>query len=231
MSELSNEPIGPGEGPTSIFQTWMTALTKPNEATYAELAASPMVKASTAYLWVFIAGIASSIATGIVQLTSGVGASGSALESTAGSSIALFCAVPLGAGLYLLIFMGYTAVVQSIAKMFGGTGDYTRMVYVFGAIAAPVSFISAGLTVFSVIPYIGVMFALISLALGIYVLFLNTMAVKGVNQFGWGPALGSVFIPTIVILFLITCLVIGVLMLLGPVIGDVFSEINQGLVP
>ena len=42
-------------------------------------------------------------------------------------------------------------------------------------------------------------------------------------------AVGSVLLPGLVIGFVCGCLVIAILMLLGPAIGDVFSTINQSL--
>ncbi len=234
MSEFSNDPIVPNESPTSFFQTWMTALTKPNEQTYADLAASPEAKASKAYLWVFVTSFATYVAAMIVQLISGAvfaGQTEGLMEAMSVFAVVLICAAPIGAGLSVLGLMISTAIIQWIAGMFGGTGDYNRMVYVLGAIAAPLSLVSAVITLFSVIPFIGILFGLVGIAVVIYAVALNIMAVKGVNQFGWGQAAGSVLIPGFVIVFLFACLVIGGLMLLGPAIGDVFSEINQGLVP
>jgi hypothetical protein len=40
-----------------------------------------------------------------------------------------------------------------------------------------------------------------------------------------------VLIPYLVILFICGCLFVGLLALLGPMIGNVFSSINQSLVP
>ena len=51
--QMSNAPMMPG-APTSFVQMWINALTKPSEHTYAEIAASPNAKATTAFLWVVI---------------------------------------------------------------------------------------------------------------------------------------------------------------------------------
>ena len=49
------------------------------------------------------------------------------------------------------------------------------------------------------------------------------MAVKAVNQFGWGKAIASSVLP--LALILVPVAVIAILLLLGPVIGNVFSNI------
>ena len=84
---------------------------------------------------------------------------------------------------------------------------------------------------FNAVPYLNICTGLISLGLGLYALFLQITAVKAVNRFGWGQAAGSVLIPGLVILFFCGCIVIGGLMVMGPVIGDVFEQINQSLAP
>ena len=54
MSVSSNDPTMSG-APEPFYQTWIKALTKPSSQTYAEFAMSPNAKATTAYLWYFIA--------------------------------------------------------------------------------------------------------------------------------------------------------------------------------
>jgi len=113
--------------------------------------------------------------------------------------------------------------------MFGGKGNFGSLAYVLGAIAAPTLLISSLLSLLTVIPVLGYCFSAIAVLFSLYILVLQIMAVKAVNQFGWGPAIGSVFLPVLVIGFLCACLVIGSLTLLGPTIGNVFSSINQSL--
>jgi len=60
---------------------------------------------------------------------------------------------------------------------------------------------------------------------------LAVMAVKAVNRFGWGPALGSYFIPGLVVLILCCCLAALVATVTGAALGNVFSTLNQSLVP
>jgi len=62
-----------------------------------------------------------------------------------------------------------------------------------------------------------------------YVLALQVMAIKGVNQFGWGPAIGAYAIPGLAV-FLVCCCAITVLIsVTGLAVGDVWSTINQSL--
>ena len=147
----------------------------------------------------------------------------------AGTLITAVCGAPVLAVIGVLFFALGTAIVQWIAKMFGGRGNFTQLAYVLSAILSPFLLLSSVLTLLSAIPFVGLCFSLVSMLAGLYVLVLEIMAVKGVNQFGWGAAIGSLFIPGLVVGFVCGCLVIGSLMALGPIIGNVFSGINQSL--
>jgi hypothetical protein len=104
------------------------------------------------------------------------------------------------------------------------------LVYAFAAISVPVTLVSSILSPFSAIPVLGICIGIVSLVIALYTIVLQVMAVKGVNNFGWGQALGSVFIPGIVLAccFVVPS-VIAVMRLLGPKIGDTFSTINNSL--
>ncbi|NCQ35776.1 hypothetical protein GW813_12060, partial [bacterium] len=90
-----------------------------------------------------------------------------------------------------------------VAKLFKGTGSYSQLVYAAAAFTAPLMLISGAISALSLIltPYIVLCFSILSIGLGIYALVLWVVAVKGVNGFGWGEAVGSVFLPGLVIVF------------------------------
>jgi hypothetical protein len=234
---MSNAPMTPA-GPTSFFQTWVPALTKPNEQTYATIAGSPNAKASTAYLWVFLSSIVASLISLIGEgafireqiARSGVG--GEQLgNGVGGVLITLLCGAPIAAVIGTAFFAIGVAIIQWIAKMFGGKGTNDQMAYAYAAIGVPYSLISSIFILLSAIPFVGLCFRVILGLAGLYILVLQIMAIKGVNQFGWGPAIGSLFIPGLVVGLLCCCLVFVLLTVMGPVIGNVFSSINQSLIP
>ena len=79
------------------------------------------------------------------------------------------------------------------------------------------------------IPFVGILTGLISLALSIYLIVLEVLAVKAVNRLDTGKAVGSVLLPGLVIALLICCCIVVAFALMGPVIGNVFDSINQSL--
>lgn len=244
MDNVPNPPMPPNPpmmepaAPTSFFQTWTDAITKPNESTYARLASSPNAKATPAFIWVFLASLLQSLVAVLVQGTfvrqtleqQGLG---NQLPSggLGGTLIGLICGAPILAILAVVGFAIAVALIQWVAKMFGGRGTFDQLAYTFGAIAAPASLVSAVLLLLGAIPYVGFCFRIVAGFVGLYVLVLEIMATKGVNGFGWGQAAGSVLLPVAVLLLLCCCLAFGIAALVGASVGNVFSQLGPFPVP
>jgi hypothetical protein len=231
MNELPSEPV-PEARPDSVFQIWTRALTKPSEQTYAALASSPRATATTAYLWMFIASLIQLFLATLVQRQMinnlemyGFDVSQFGPRSGVGAIlVGLFCVAPVLAALSTLVFAIVVAIIQWLARMFGGTGTYDQLAYAMAAIAAPLTIISGILSLFSAIPYAGACFGLIGFLVGIYILVLQLMAIKGVNRVGWGAALGAYFIPVLVLGFICACLFGVSLAALVPIMRDVYPN-------
>ncbi len=169
------------------------------------------MSARTAYIWVFIAGTFSGIIQAIAQAistatglnafsqipgleqylpqTSGVG--GFAFGALVGG----ICAAPFVGLLSVLFFALLVAIIQWIAKLFGGTGTYEKLLYAFAAISVPFTIVSSIFVLFSAIPYVGICTGVISFGLSIYVLVLQVMAVKA-SQSLWLGAGGRLSVHT-----------------------------------
>jgi hypothetical protein len=236
MNEQSNAPLSPMPGaPTPVYQVWLNALTKPNEQTFAEMAASPNAKSTTALLWVFIGSLVNfffaSLVQGAVmrQMMQQYGGDGQFQFGTGNRLISVVCGAPIAAVISVVIFAVVVGIVQFIARAFGGTGTFDQMAYTSAAIWTPFTLISSVLTLLSAIPFVGLCFGLVSLVALLYVLFLAVTAVKGVNQVGWGQAAGSCLLPVV---GLCCCLSIGsfaIVQALGPAMNDIFNSIQQSV--
>ena len=244
MSELSNDPMIPNSEPEmSLVETWVAAVTKPNDDTFSQIAAQPSASTGKAVLWVFVASLLTGFASLVAQA---VGASSRlgglqqflppeiARDLPVGSGAplgfgAVMCGTPALAVFSVLLFLISTGLIQWVAKLFGGTGSFDKLAYTFSAITVPYSAVSAVLTLIGIIPYIGILTGLISFALVIYVIVLEVLAIKAVNNLDTLKAVGSLLLPGLVLGFIICCCIIGSMMLLGPAIGNVFSTINQSL--
>lgn len=234
-SQMPNVPMMPG-GSTSFVQTWIDALTKPNEQTYGRIAASPRAKATTAYFWVFVTNLIFwllyfAVQGGMIRqrlAESGIGGAqfGSGFP---GMAVGLLCAAPIAAIVMTLFFAVHVALVQWIAKMFGGRGTNDQLAYAFAAIDSPYYLLLAVVGLFGIVRLLGICVAVISLAAVVYVIVLQVMAVKGVNQFGLGEAVGSYFVPGVAAALIGCCaaLIVGTLSGIG--LRDLINQVQPSL--
>jgi len=245
MSEFSNEPVMSTSGSEmSLVETWMAAITKPREETFAQIAAQPSASVAKAFLWVFIASLLTSFSSLIAQAVGFGRGMGGGWEQFLPPELArelpveampsigfgtIICGAPVGAIFAVLGFAVFVALTQWVAKLFGGTGTFEKLAYTFSMITVPVSVISAVLSLVGIIPFIGILTGLIGFGLGIYVLVLEVQAIKAVNRLDTLKAAGALLLPGLVFfLFICCCIIIG-LAAMGPMIGDVFDSINQSL--
>jgi hypothetical protein len=239
MSEQMNAPmLPPPSGVSEWVTVWRDALTKPSDQTFARMAQSPNAKLTTALLWVFLGSLVNALFGSLVQgpivrqIMQNAGLSGSELPRMAGRGlIAVICGAPIGAVISVVLFAAVVGVVQLIAKMFGGRGTFEQLAYAIAAIVVPFTLINSLLTLLAAIPYVVYCAGLVGFLLLIYVVVLEVMAVKGVNQFGWGQAAASLLLPFLVLCCCLSLGVIGILRALGPGISDIFNSIQQSLTP
>jgi len=239
MSEQMNAPmLPPPSGVSEWFSVWRDALTKPSDQTFARIAQSPNAKLTTALLWVFLGSLVNALLGSLVQgaifrqMMQNSNLGGNAFPSAMrGGLFAVVCGAPIAAIISVVIFAAVIGVVQVIAKMFGGRGTFEQLAYAIAAIVVPVSLISSVFTLFAAIPYVVYCAGLASLLLFVYTIVLEVMAVKGVNQFGWGQAAASLLLPFLVLCCCLSVGVIGILRALGPGISDIFNSIQQSLTP
>jgi hypothetical protein len=226
MNDVPNAPI-PASPLSSPLQIWGKALTKPSEQTFAEISSSPNAKASTAYLWVFLASLIQLFLTALVQsrllgsyLQQAGMDTGNLARGFGSTLIGAICGAPIAAAVTTLFFALGVAVVQWIARMFGGTGNTDRLAYSIASVWAPFAIIAGVLSLFGAIPFVGLCFSAVLSIAGIYIFVLEVMAVKAVNNISWGAAIGSVLIPGLVIGLICACLIGGTFALLFPALRN-----------
>ena len=213
----------------SWSEVWISALTKPSVETYDRLVRDPNASANKAYLWVFICALIGYALSSLISLAIGALFETSSIpgfETSAlfGSSIvALVCCVPIFAILAVVGLIINSGLTQLIARALGGTGTYSELVYANAAYVAPLSLVSS---ILGAIPFVNLC---LGIPLAIYYIVLNVIAINAVNRFGWGKAVVSALIVPVANLVFVSCGVIAMLALLGPQIGDVFSDIVREL--
>ena len=231
MNEQPGTPmLPPPSGVSAWISTWREALTSPNEQTFSRIALSPNAKSSTAFLWIFLGSLVNFFLASLVQgrlmnqLMQNSGIEGLP-AGTSGGLLTAICGAPIGALIAVVFFALGVGVIQLIARMFGGSGTFEQLAYALAAIVTPFYFVSGVLTLFSAIPYLGACFGIIGFLAGLYVLFLQITAVKGVNRFGWGQAAASVLLPVFAIACCVAVGIFGILSVLAPEFSEIFESI------
>lgn len=223
--EMESLPLEEPGKALSWSEVWTSALLRPSLETYEGIINDPEASPNRAYRWVFICALIGYLISFFLGLVlSSLGFTSIAdLGAFAGFSvITLICCLPVVGALAVIGLAIGAALTQFIAGLLGGEGSYSRLVYAYGAYTAPLSLVSG---VISSIPFVN----LLAIPLAIYGIALNVISVNAVNKFGWGKSMVAALIIPIVILLVVPCAVIAVLALMGPAIGDVFSQIINEL--
>jgi hypothetical protein len=214
MSEEFGTPVPPTSRP--ITEIWIQALTQPNEESYRQIAEDPGGSVGKAAQWVYIAGLVSYLFSVLVGSLTGTMDTFGDLMGT--GFVSILCVVLFFPLFNILGLMLNAGITQLIASALGGTGDFTKLFWTIAAYSVPFSLITA---VLGIIPIV----QCLVLPLAFYGIFLSLLSVKAVNQFSWGKAVMSSLAIWILLMVLVIVMVIGVLALLGPAIGNVFSDI------
>lgn len=145
-----------------------------------------------------------------------------AVTSTGVSVVSSFCTGLVGTiiGFYL-----GSGILYILARIFGGSGNFGTQTYLQSLYAVPLGIVTSVVSLVTVIPVAGACLAgLVVLAASIYGIILSVRAIKVAHNMTTGSAVAAVLAPTLILL-IIPCLVIVVLALLGPAVGNIFSDI------
>ncbi|HIE24514.1 MAG TPA: YIP1 family protein [Anaerolineales bacterium] len=230
--EYLDDNTPPPGAEMTMIETFIAAFTKPKVETFVQIAAQPSATMGKGFLWAFVSALILFFLTSIAQLFSANSPMdafrellppeiGHQIPASVESSMGfgtLICGAPIGAIISVLFFVISVALVQWVAKLFGGTGSFEKLFYTFAVIFLPVAVISGGLTLLSAIPVVGLCFGVASLGLSIYSLVLHVLAVQAVNDLDTGKAVGSVLLPGLVVFLFFCCcfFLIGVFVALLP---------------
>ncbi len=208
---------------SAMFQTWIGAVTNPNEEWYDAEKRSPNASLGTAIIWIVIAAVITGL-IGLLFLSLGLGVANAinTVQSALGqaglpvevqqqfdSVLAQLGVLGLGVGgtiigiiLAPIGFLIGTFITHLIAKLFGGTGEYARYAYLNAAIYAPLNVVNA---LISGVPIAG---SCIGVFVSIYGLVLTYFAIKANYNLTSGRAIGVLLAPLVLLVLLFVLLLI-----------------------
>lgn len=236
-----NQPLYGGDN-RSMIQIMLDAVTKPTLQNYEGIAHSSKASIANGALWLFLGLLVGSLVGGLVGLPFQGGGiaeqlgpllqdappeTQELLRNFGGGGMGFFgviCGAPVGALFGLFFYFIGVGIQHWIARLFGGTGAFDKFFFTQAAYSAPVALVSGLL---GSIPFVNCITFFISL----YSIFLNFLSIRAVHKMDSGKAILVILVPAIVFCLLFVCCLAIVLALLGPAVGEVFSQINNGFAP
>ena len=186
------------------YDVWFRALTQANVDSYTALLRDPLASPGRAYWWVLLAGLVSGLIflanPNMIDLLNQV-----EHAQEGGQAAGLIVAVlMLGFVLLSALFsipslMIGAAIYDLIAKMFGGSGNFSRTVYLMGAYSAPFSILTS---VLSIIPLI----SCLTIPLSFYGFWLGITTIQAAQRLNGGRSTIVILIPSLALL-LVFCIV------------------------
>jgi hypothetical protein len=228
-------------GGMNPVETWIKALTQPKDSTYEDIAMDPGASLMKGALWLAGFGFIGGLISGIIRAIFGTSAmqqfsdvfsqygdmpmdipvrTGGGFMSVVGGAFGGMFGAVIGA----LIYVG---LVQVIAKMLGGKGNFEKLFYTFAAFAAPLSLIT---NTVGAIPFVSLC---LGFPLAIYGLVLAVMATKASHDLETGQAAIAAIGPGLVLFLLCCCVIIvfgtALTAIMGPAIENIFGNISSNL--
>jgi hypothetical protein len=205
--------------PMAWFEVWLSALTQPNVQAYEQMLADPNANTTRASTWLLISGSVAGLLAVVFNpafqsLPETLGAAGvSEFDPTTFMIVMILCVVPLSGLASTLGTMLGALLLNWVAKLLGGLGTFTRQFYAIAAYTAPLTLVSAGLTV---VPILGCLGAL----LGLYAIWLNVVAIRAAQEMETGRAIAVVVLLDVVFFCLVGIVYLSALSALLPALGN-----------
>jgi hypothetical protein len=223
--------------PQGAIPVWTKVFTRPSEQTFLEILQHRDATAKSAYIWMFIAGALAGLISTLLQFIAGmIGAQAVAQEYGGlpgapgaygvGGLLWAICSTPSAGVGSIIGFIISTGIVHVTARFFGGQGTFDKMAYAMGAVAAPISLVSALMLPFNVIPFAVLCTGPILLILGVYAMYLQVTAVKAVHRCGWGEAAAAYFLPGLLLVLLCGVSFLLLIRAFGPQFNEIFQQLQ-----
>lgn len=204
-------------------QTWLNVVTRPGEPVFEEERARPYANLTTALIWVsviavitgLISWVGSRIAVRQLQSMGGLegilgqmGLPAETLEQLPDGMPFIGSVVGVGGLIMSILFtiIGFlllTGVLQLSARLFGGTGNYSKYAFLLAAIFVPLGLASS---LVGLVPLLG---GCVSAIIWIYQLVLAHFAARVEHKLSPGKAVMAVLLPLIVLIGGLICVVVA----------------------
>jgi len=225
---MTAEIIQPAQ-PRKWYEIWWDVWIHPGITPFQTVLNEPNHEMRRGFIWIavtsFIVTLISFLFSALVMRNLMPDAFGSTMfENYATYTLSSICGVILSP-IFAIIGISVSAgIYHWVAKLFHGKGNWTDLVFCLSAVTAPATLVGGVIGLFSLLffqnPVILFLPVLISLLFAVYIIVLNVNAIRAVEDVGTWQAISTIFLPTIIVLVLVTCCSIVTLI---PIISSVVT--------
>jgi hypothetical protein len=211
------------------YEIWWDIWTRPGMESFQSLLSEPRHDSTRGFIWIavtsFVMALISALFSTLVLKNLVTDAFGGELYKGIGDfTLASLCGLilsPVGATIGLAVS---AAIYHWVAGIFRGHGTWNNMVISLSAVSAPASIVGGVIGLISLLlinnPLLIFLPSLVAFVFAIYVIILNVFAVRVVEDIGTLEAIGTLFIPTIIVVIVITCCSLTILV---PALTTIFQ--------
>jgi hypothetical protein len=191
--------------PRKWYEIWWEVYSRPGVTSFQSILNEPDHSATRGFIWIAIPSLIAALASSMIS----VGSLQNIEPGFASPWVYFLCVVILTPIFAILGVIISTGIYHWIAKLLGGSGSWTDLVFSLSAIIAPseliagaislISFVFLQIPVFIFIPW-G-----LSFVFGIYVIILSILAIMAAEKIGAGKAALAYFIPLIFVGLIALC--------------------------
>lgn len=210
---------GPGSG---LIQTWLSFFRMTENFFRHEIGPANTEDTLVSVLVHTITMVITFLITGSLQLQQINSLLGSQLPNLGSFFFILLLGVVIMAPVTLFLGAG----LQYLGlRLFGGAADFKSHLYTIALITVPMTVISLGLSLLSLVPIVNIFAGLAGLGLSIFGLIINVRAMKVVHNLPTGRAVAGILLPPLILVFIGGCILIS----LGSMLAGMLETLaNQG---
>lgn len=133
-----------------------------------------------------------------------------------------------GCGGFIFSLIGFylgNGIYYLLARLFGGKGSFGVQTYLASLFIVPLTVVTGILGVLSAIPCINIGSGLMGLGVAIFSLVLYARVISVTHNLDTGKSVAVLIIPLVLTFVIACCLAVGLVVLLGPMIEEIFQEI------
>jgi hypothetical protein len=206
--------------PRKWYEIWWDVWIHPGLLPFQSMLKEPNHTMTRGFIWVavtsFIVSLISYLFSALIMRNLMADAfGGTRFENYITYTLSYICGIilsPIFAVIGICISAG---IYHWVAKLFRGKGNWNDLVYCLSAVTAPGSLVGGVIGIFSLLffnnPLIIFLPVFATFLFAIYVIILNVNAIRATEDISAWEAIGTLFIPTIIIVVIVSCCSIVVL--------------------